>query len=140
MPSTFPLTIATQQGPVFVGEVASLRAPGVEGSFGVLPRHAAMIAQLGVGHIALTLPDRTKRILATSGGICEVSETGVVILADACEAADEIDTARAEAAAQRARERLAEARQDRKIDASRAELALTRALNRLRIIEKHHHA
>ena len=139
MPSTFPLTIATQQGPAFVGEVASLRAPGSEGSFGVLPRHAAMIAQLTVGHITITLPDRTKRIIATSGGICEVSQTGVVILADACEAADEIDTARAEAAAQRARERLAVARQDPKIDSGRAEMALMRALNRLRTIEKHHH-
>ena len=117
-----------------------MRAPGVEGSFGVLPRHAAMIAQLTVGQITLTLPDKTKRVLATSGGICEVSETGVVILADACEAAEEIDTARAEAAAQRAHERLAEARQDQKIDADRAEMALLRALNRLHIIEKHRHA
>jgi F-type H+-transporting ATPase subunit epsilon len=99
-----------------------------------------MIAQLTVGQIILALPDKTKLVLATSGGFCEVSQTGVVILADACEAAEEIDTARAEAAAQRARERLAEARQDRKIDAARAEMALVRALNRLRIIEKHHHA
>jgi F-type H+-transporting ATPase subunit epsilon len=140
MPSTFPLTIATQQGPAFIGEVASLRAPGVVGSFGVLPRHAPMIAQLGVGQITLTLPDKKKRILATSGGICEISETGVVILVDACEAAEAIDPARAEAAAQRARERLAEARKDRKIDATRAEMALLRALNRLRITEKRRHA
>ena len=117
-----------------------MRAPGSEGSFGVLPRHAAMIAQLTVGQITITLPDKTKRILATSGGICEVSQTGVVILADACEAAHEIDSTRAEAAAQRARERLAEARQSRDIDVDRAQLALLRAVNRLRVTEKHHPA
>jgi F-type H+-transporting ATPase subunit epsilon len=136
MARTYHLTIATQQGSCFDGEVASLRAPGADGYFGVLPRHAPMIAQLGVGELAVKLPDQSRNRFAISGGICEISEKGVIVLADACEEAEQIDLARAEAAAERARKRLQEARANSEIHAARAEMALLRALNRLKIAGK----
>jgi F-type H+-transporting ATPase subunit epsilon len=60
----------------------------------------------------------------------------VVILADAAEPAHEIDLKRAEAAADRAREKLERARSDQEIDADRAAAALVRAINRLKVAKQ----
>lgn len=68
------------------------------------------------------------------GGIVEVNENKVVVLAETIERADEIDVARAEAAKERASNRLKEKRPD--LDTERAQAALMRALNRLKTARK----
>ena len=72
---------------------------------------------------------------ATSGGFAQVQRDSVTVLAETAELAGEIDVARAEAARDRARERLAR-RREAEVDAVRAEMALARALNRLRVGEQ----
>ncbi|MCX7597813.1 MAG: ATP synthase F1 subunit epsilon, partial [Armatimonadetes bacterium] len=117
------------------------RAPGTEGSFGVLARHAPMVAELGVGELCVRLADGVQEcLMACSGGLLEVKADGqVVVLAQAVELAEEIDVARAEAAAERARQRLAAAGHAPSLDVDRARAALARALNRLRVA-RHAHA
>ncbi len=131
MARTYRLQVVTQQGVKYDGQVHSLRAPGAEGSFGVRPGHAPLVAQLTIGLLLVREPDQPEKVYACSGGILEVTPEGVVILADAVERSSEIDVARAEQAQQRARERLRH-RGDREIDPSRAEIALARAVNRLK--------
>lgn len=131
MPATYRLEIVTQHGVSFDGHVESLRAPGAEGSFGVRPGHAPMIAELTIGAILVRDAARAERVFACSGGILEVSPTGVVVLADAIEESAEIDVERARQAEERARDRLRQ-RSSPDIDTLRAEIALARALNRLR--------
>jgi F-type H+-transporting ATPase subunit epsilon len=58
----------------------------------------------------------------------------VIVLADACERAEEIDVTRAEEAKKRAQEALKEARTT--ADAAAAEAALRRSLARLKTVEK----
>jgi len=57
-----------------------------------------------------------------------------MMLAETAERSDEIDVARAEAARERARKRLAEKRAE--IDPDRARLALFRAMNRLKVADQ----
>ena len=131
--STFQLEIVTPEKTVYSGEIESLRAPGSEGEFGVLARHRAMLAALGVGRIQFKETGAENRQVATSGGFAEVHGSGVTILAETAEFGEEIDLARAEAARDRARERLSR-RRDADVDETRAEIALLRSVNRLRML------
>jgi F-type H+-transporting ATPase subunit epsilon len=72
--------------------------------------------------------------MAITGGFLEVRPDKVIVLADACERADEIDIERAEAAKRRAEERLRT--HPPGLDERRAEAALRRSLIRLRIAER----
>ena len=73
--------------------------------------------------------------MAISGGFVEVGREQVAVLAETAERIEEIDVERAEAARQRAEERLAKARTEGEVDATRAQEALARALNRLHMHE-----
>jgi F-type H+-transporting ATPase subunit epsilon len=128
MPGSFPLRIVTPAKTLYAGDVASLQAPGTEGSFGVLSNHAPMVASLTTGTIDF-VEDGDRRNLATSGGFVEVSADGVTVLAETAEFNDDIDVNRAEASRERARQRLTDGTHDR----VRAEAALQRAMNRLKV-------
>ncbi len=128
MPASFHLRIVTPAQILFSGDVLSLRAPGSEGSFGVLANHAAMVASLTTGELNFA-GDGDRRHLATSGGFVEVSSEGVTILAETAEFNSEIDVDRARASLDRAREHLANQSADR----ARAQAALMRAVNRLKV-------
>jgi len=78
--------------------------------------------------------DKEEDYLAISGGFLEVRPDKVIILADACERADEIDIGRAEEARKRAQETMKEA--PLTADAAVAEAALRRSLARLKAAEK----
>ena len=129
--AAFTLDIVTPERTVFSGSVESLQAPGSRGSFGVLARHAPMIAALQVGTLQFLEEGGSEaRLLACGGGFVEVQGDRVTVLAEVAEFSDEIDPERAQAARERAEERL-KRRGD--VDSARAEAALRRALNRLRI-------
>ena len=138
MPNTLSLEIVTHSGVAYQAQVDGLVAPGVDGYFGVLPRHAPLVAQLKVGQLRLR-QGQSWRVYAISGGIFHVRSGQALVLADALEAAEEIDVARAQQALDRARRRLREGRRDPQVDADRARAALMRALNRLRAADLHHH-
>jgi F-type H+-transporting ATPase subunit epsilon len=65
-----------------------------------------------------------------------VSPESVVVLADAAEHAEEIDVERAQAARDRAQQRVTERAPITDVDVARAESALTRSLIRLKVAEK----
>jgi F-type H+-transporting ATPase subunit epsilon len=127
----YPLEIATQERVLLRDQVVALVARGVEGYLGVLARHAPMIVELGIGPLRLTYADGRHEVLVLTGGILEVSRQGVVVLADWAERAGEIDPARAQAAAERARARLRGDGDEGNVDIERARAALMRALTRL---------
>ena len=130
--AAYRLEIVTPSGTVYSGSVESLQAPGSLGSFGVLPRHAPMIAGIATGPLAFTEAGagEGRATMACSGGFVEVLGDRVTVLAETAEFGDEIDLGRAEAAGARARQRLA---QQSGVDRARAEAALARALVRIRI-------
>ena len=129
---TFQLEIVTPEKTVYSGEVESLRAPGTEGGFGVLAGHHPMLAALDIGRMTFSDREQGSTSVAISGGFAEVRRDRVTVLAETAEFSQEIDVSRAEAARDRARERL-EKKREQQTDEARAKLALARAINRLRI-------
>ena len=128
----FALEVVTPERVAYSGQVASLQAPGSEGSFGVLAGHIPLLTSLQIGRLRFVEEDGNEVQMAISGGFVEVGREQVAVLAETAERVEEIDLARAEAARQRAEERLARAREER-VDVARAEAALARAINRIRI-------
>jgi F-type H+-transporting ATPase subunit epsilon len=131
--ATFRLEIVTPEKMVYSGDVNLLLAWGVEGQLGILPHHAPLMTMLQPGDLVIR-KENEEEYLTVSGGFLEVRPDKVVVLADACERADEIDVARAEAAKKRAEEILKTRPAD--VDAAAAEAALRRSLARLRAVER----
>ena len=127
---TFHLEIRTPEKLVYEGEVVSLRAPGIEGSLGILAGHIPFLTVLESGEIRIRESDAPQS-LATSGGVLEVLRTGTTLLAETAEWAYEINVERAESARQRALAVLAS--RDESVNRPEAEAALARAQNRLRV-------
>jgi len=108
MADTFDLEIATPEKLVIHEQVTDAQIPAEGGMIGVLPEHAALISQLGIGELTYTLGG-AKQTLVVSGGWVEVLKNHVRVLADAAEKPAEIDVPRAQASLKRAEERLAKA-------------------------------
>lgn len=128
--SDFMLEIVTPERQLVSERVDSLRAPGVDGEFGVLPSHIRMMAGVGTGLLryrSIERGDWTE--LAVSNGLVEVLPDRVIVLANTAETAEEIDIARAQAAFDRARNSLEHPDEDTDIEAALA--ALRRAATRL---------
>jgi F-type H+-transporting ATPase subunit epsilon len=129
-PGFFNVTLVTPAGVREEYNVRHLRAPGVEGDFGVLTGHRPFMTALRVGSIHLNT-DAGPQTWATTGGYVEVLPDRVTILAETAERAEKIDLSRAEAAHQRAVKRLTDPAPE--TDIARAQAALARALNRIKI-------
>lgn len=127
------LEIVTAESPVFEGEVDAIIAPGTMGQFTVLPHHAALMTMLEPGELCLRAGGQ-ETFMAISGGFLEVIDDKVIVLADAAERADDIDSARAEAAMKRAQEQMR--RPLTGPEQAAAEAALRRSLARLRVSER----
>ncbi|HEY8695924.1 MAG TPA: F0F1 ATP synthase subunit epsilon [Chloroflexota bacterium] len=108
-------------------------APGAEGVLGILPRHAPMIALLKAGELRLKR-GADEMAVAVTGGVMQVEQTRVIVLADAAERAEEIDEARAREAVERARQRMSDLKD--KADQLQLQAALERASVRLRVAER----
>ena len=131
--ATFPLDLVTPERLLFSESVQAVRAPGTDGSFGVMAGHAPLLTELTTGLIKVTLVSGDDAYIATSGGFMQVSREKVIILADSAELSEEIDVERAKATAARARQLLEVPGSDIDAEAVRAELE--RALNRIHIAQ-----
>ena len=76
------LEIVTPDKKVFEGEVVTATFPGADGSFQVMNNHAAMISTLGVGDLRYTEEKKKEEILEVDGGVVEVLQNKVVVLAE----------------------------------------------------------
>ena len=115
-------------------DVDEVTAPGELGEFGVLPNHIAFLTTLVPGELSYK-QGSNKKTLAVSGGYAEVLDNVMTILAPAAEFADEIDSARAQRAKERAEKLMAELNRGEK-DWEMAEAALKRALVRLQFASR----
>jgi F-type H+-transporting ATPase subunit epsilon len=131
--ATTRLEIVTAERVVFSDDVDVVVAPGVEGQLGILPHHAPLMTMLLPGELQVRKGGE-EFSMAISGGFLEVRPDRVIILSDAAERVEEIDIARAEAAKQRAEERLKHPTPE--VDTARAEAALRRAIARLQVVAR----
>src|SRR3989442_15959986 len=130
--ATFLLELVTPEKVLLSEQVRSVRAPGIEGSLGVLAHHAPLMTALAVGLIKIEHENGDLEYVATSGGFMEGRPDKGIILADTAERAADIDLARAEAAVAQAREHLASGAAT---DYEEASESLQRAMNRLKVAQ-----
>lgn len=130
MSAPFTLEIVTPQRIVFTGDVESVTCPGAEGRFQVLHNHAPFLSALVVGELDVLRAGGEHLRFAIGGGVSQVLQNAMTVLADTAERSDEIDVSRAAAARSRAEQRLAARTSD--VDLTRARAALFRAVNRLK--------
>jgi F-type H+-transporting ATPase subunit epsilon len=130
LPTSIELQIVTPDRLVVREQVDEVQIPGSEGYFGVLPGHTPLLASLAVGELWYR-KGQEKTYLSIAGGFAEVLPDRVTLLATLAERAEEIDVARAEAAKQRAEQRLSQPKTD--IDYERARLSLQKSIIRLQV-------
>ena len=89
---------------VWSGEATQVTARTTEGEIGVLPGHAPLLGQLADGGTVRILQSGGSDVVAAvHGGFLSVTDEGVTVLAEVAELREDIDTARARAALERAR-------------------------------------
>lgn len=111
-----------------------------EGDMGIYPNHINLIAPLEVHEMKIRRIDDENHVdwVAVNGGIIEIKNNQITIVADSAERARDIDVSRAERAKLRAEKALEEAeRNQHDIDeVKRAQVALQRAINRINVGSK----
>jgi F-type H+-transporting ATPase subunit epsilon len=137
LPEAIELIVVTPERQLAWETVVEVTIPGLEGALGVLPGHAPLMTELGIGELSCRKATSPGLISVTViQGFAEVLPDRVTVLAETAERAEEIDIARAEAAKARAERRLAS--NDTNIDWDRASVALQRSLIRIQVARKHH--
>lgn len=91
--ATFHFDLVSPEKLAFSGEVDQVDIPGVEGDFGVLSGHAPVVAAIRPGILTVTSGGRHEKIIVL-GGLAEVSEKGLTVLADVATSLAELDRAR----------------------------------------------
>ena len=135
LPEAIELIVVTPERQLLRERVVEVQLPGADGYLGVLPGHAPLMTEIGIGELSYhDAAGKESAHLALVRGFAEVLPDRVTVLAETAERAEEIDLARAEAARARAEKRLASG--DTNIDWDRASVALQRALIRIQVATK----
>ena len=128
----FTLKIITPDRIFYEGQVSMVEFNTTEGEIGIYKRHVPTTVIVDPGILTITEEDGTKEA-ALHAGFAEILQDEVVIMAEIVEWPEEIDLQRAEAARDRAEERLRSKTPE--TDVLRAETALQRALARIHVID-----
>ena len=88
--ATFHFDLVSPEKLAFSGEVDQVDIPGVEGDFGVLAGHAPVVAAIRPGILTITTGGKHEKIIVL-GGLAEVSEKGLTVLADVATSIEELD-------------------------------------------------
>jgi len=135
MPDAIELVIVTPEKQLVREKVADVQIPGENGYLGILPGHAPLMTELGIGELSYhDASGKESTHIAIIRGFAEVLPDRVAILAETAERAEEIDLQRAKEALARAEKHLAS--NDPNIDWDRASVALQRALIRIQVATK----
>ena len=125
----FHLTIVTPYGKVFDGQAESLTVRTIDGDVSILAGHIDFVTALGMGLSKVVIDGKIRRAAAI-GGMLSVSGEDVTLVATTFEWAEEIDTARAERSATRAKAVLDNKAAHTEEEIALAEARLKRALVR----------
>lgn len=130
------VNVVTPDGLVYDHHAAIVVARTTAGELGILPQHAPIIVPLTIDEVRVKRTDSDTHVdwIAVNGGIMEVRDNIVSIVADSAERERDIDVTRAERAKQRAERQIEEAKQkEDKNELKRATVALHRAVNRINV-------
>jgi F-type H+-transporting ATPase subunit epsilon len=96
--------VVTQEGLLFDdADCDMVTAPGSEGEMGILPHHAALLSTLGYGELRIK-KHGAEESFAIFGGVIEVRQNRVTVLADTAQSTYQLDEEQAQNARKRAEE------------------------------------
>jgi len=90
--ATFHFNLVSPEKLAFSGEVDQVDVPGVEGDFGVLAGHAPIVAAIRPGILTVTTGGSHQKIIVL-GGLAEMSDKGLTVLADVATSLEDLDRA-----------------------------------------------
>lgn len=128
MADIFKVEIITPDRIFYEGEAHFIEFATAAGEIGVYAKHIPTTTVLAPGVVTIHNGEE-ETVAAVHAGFAEILGDKVTLLAEVAEWPDEIDVNRAEAAKNRAEERIANKTAD--IDVARAEFALRKALIRI---------
>ena len=131
--TSFPLKVVTPDGLLFDGQAEELVVRTTTGDMGILAGHINCVAPLGMGR-AMIVAEGKKRYAACIGGILSVVNGEVNLVPTTFEWSDQIDAARADSSAERAKKVLSDKNAD-SMELRVAEARLKRALVRKSVAE-----
>jgi len=134
LPEAIELQVVTPQRHVLQENVQAIEIPGKEGYLGVLPGHAPLITELGIGILAYRKGGET-RYLTVMQGYAEVLPDRVIVLAEISERPEEIDLEKVRAEKEKAQAELAKTSTGSP-DWQEQRLAVERALVRTQVVGK----
>src|SRR6266513_2829347 len=129
------LVVVTPVSQLLSEAVNEVTLPGADGYLGVLPGHAPLITELGIGELTYKTAAGQTGLLAVIRGFAEVLPDRVSVLAETAERPEDINLDRAQEALKRAQETIAKGGEN--VDWDRASAALQRALVRIQVVSKH---
>ena len=129
------LEIITPDRTVFEGEADAVTIPTADGEITVLPKHVPLIGVVVAGTMLIRRGGEAE-LFAVSRGVVEVTQTGVRILADTADRAEELEE-EAIAKAKEAAEKLVAERRGESESFAEATAILDRELARLRTVRRH---
>ena len=115
-------------------EVDMVILPALLGEMGVLPGHAKMIVQLGMGSLRYKQGEKEQEFAAL-GGFVEILNDTVNVFAESAGLADEIDEEAEAQKIKRAKESLTN--KDADLDFELAEIELKQAIARMKVKKRH---
>ena len=126
------VVVTTPEGKVYNHRSYSVSADAVDGGIIILPHHAPIMLPLKIGALRVKrfLEDSPTDYIAIGGGVMEVRDNVVTIIANVAERARDIDVTRAEHAKDKAEKVLSDTSRS-KSDMDRAKIALSKAINRI---------
>ena len=90
--ATFHFDLVSPERLAFSGDVDQVDIPGVEGDFGVLAGHAPVVAAIRPGIITVFSGGKQEKIIVL-GGLAEMSDKGLTVLAEVAVSLQDLDTA-----------------------------------------------
>ena len=91
MADTFDIEIATPERLLAREKAVRAQIPAKDGYIGVLPDHASLLSELGIGALTYTTPEDHRFSMAICGGFLEIHNNVVRVLTDEAEKGQEID-------------------------------------------------
>ena len=88
--ATFHFDLVSPEQLAFSGEVDQVDVPGREGDFGVMAGAAPMVAALRPGVMTIH-SGTTRQAIIVLGGLAEVNDKGLTVLADVATSLNDID-------------------------------------------------
>ncbi len=135
--------LVTLDGTKFGEDVYEVVLPTPQGYIGIFPSHMPLVSIATPGVITIrhasTDPDTKLEYFATNGGVIEILDNKVRVLADEADREDEINVAEAQKAFERAEKLRAEATSQVEID--KAQSLMDRSSVRLQVagLRRRHH-